>query len=325
MARYGKWAERKELFMDSGRMPACVVVPFEGEFNANVPNNIPIRGDNNNYYPGMQTLRKGNRCDHDKNNFKRPHFFRDAKRRPHVLEEAKRRIEASIFDHFRYPAYSGLFYHQHENGQTPNGRHIRSERVEGVHSLVLPTLIQSLDLHRMACGYYDNRNKFHFKNYVYLQKQTDQNTIRIKREMAFLQKRGLIKVNTKKEKNTQGQWRTTNVEIEFTDKIFEILDLMNEFLEGREERSLKFYKRQATLDSNQRKREIYRKRAFNKVVKKGTQGLQRVAHKLTNPYPPKQPSRGLEFKNAYANLIHAGLTPQQAIEAIKKKYSSPPS
>lgn len=312
--------------MDSGRMPACVVAPCSGESGNTSGLNIVLTGaDANNYYSGNQPFVKGNRCDHDKNNFKKPAFHGVSKRRPHVLEEAKRRIYTSISDHFRYPMYSGLFYHQDQTGRA-NGRQIRSERIEGVHSLALPTLLQTLNLYRMACGHYDSGNKFHHYNYAYLESQTDQSAARVKREMALLQERGVIKVNTIREQNNDGSWRTTRVEIEFTDKIFEMLDLLPEFLADRETSSIKFHEKQIRLDKNRAKKDLYRKTSFRpdpKVVNNHSKGLQSLTTKLTKPYKPTENGRGVKIRDAIQNLVAKGVSLPDAMETVKKLFPPP--
>lgn len=309
--------------MEWGRNPACDVIPFDGSHNAS---GIEVLNgtDANNYYSGNQAPLKGNRCDHDKNNFKKPTFHGISKRRPHVLEEAKRRIDASVSDHFRYPMYSGLFYHQDETGKA-NGRQIRSERIEGVHSLALPTLLQTLNLHRMACGYYDNRNEFHFYNYAYIEKTTDQSSIRIKREMRLLQDRGVIKVNPVKEPNNDGSYRTIRVEIEFTDKIFEMLDLLPEFLKDRETSSIKFHEKQERLDRNRQRKSLYRKPSFTSSKRQAKQevGLKSLTDKLIMKTHKVDKGRGLEIRNRINDLIARGMSVADAMEAVKQQY--PPS
>ncbi len=319
--------------MESGRMPACDIVPFDGRDIASGVE-CPLQGENINYYSSMQAVLKGgNRCDHDKNNFKKPAFHGVSKRRPHVLEEAKRRIDTAVSYHFRYPMYSGLFYHQDQDGKA-NGRQIRSERVEGVHSLALPTLLQTLNLHRMACGHYDNRNQFHYYNYAYLESQTNQSSIRIKREMKLLQDRGVIKVNSIKEMNDDGSWRTISVQIEFTDKIFEMLELIPEFLKDRETSAIKFHDKQARLDKNQKKRDIYRKPAFtpprspktdkiNQTLQPQLQTLTKGMCRLTKRPQAVDKGRGMEIRDLYQRLTSQGCTPAEAAEIIRTKYPPP--
>lgn len=323
--------------MELGRNPARVVVPFAGSHNTDGAD-VLIGQNNNHYYSSMQYLHtkfvrfsliRGNKCGHDKNTFKRPAFHGKAKRRPHSIEEGKRRIDAALNDHFRYPEFSGLFYHQDNDG-LPNGKRIRSERREGVHGLALPTLLQSLNLHRMACGHYDNQNQFRFYDYGYLQNQTDQASIRVKREMKLLQDRGVIKVNTRREQNPcTGKWRTIGVSIEFTDKIFQLLDLMPEFLQDREKISGKFYDKEKRKEKKLRKQDIYRKPNF-KPSKSGAKpevGLQSLTQKLTMNHrkvdKPQSNPRAVQMQKLYGTLVSKGYTPQAAIELIKKTYPPP--
>jgi hypothetical protein len=272
--------------------------------------------------------KKGNRCDHNKNNFKRPSFLRNAKRRPHVLEEAKRRISDAILDNFKYPELTRLFYHSAADGGS--GRHRRSERIEGIFSLALPTLLQTLNLHRMACGAYNNRNEFQFFNYAYLQDKSDQNSSRFKREMAILQKEEFIKVTTRREPNNDGTWRTIEVRIEFTDRIFEILDLMSEFLADREYTSIKFFKKQSKINQKKAKDDFYRVQKFNKSNKPKKIGCQdlsvavkNVAQTFTKPIMPIKSNNGVEIRDKIRSLVDKGISVKDAIAAVKQQYPPP--
>jgi hypothetical protein len=311
--------------MDSGRMPACDTVLLAGS-NIASGCEVLIGRNSNDYYPSMQEGIKGNRCDHDKNNFKRPSVLRDAKRRPHVLEEAKRRVYDSINDNFRYPEFAGLFFHKAESPSEKSSRRRRSERVEGIFSLALPFLLHSLNLQRMACGFYDNRNNFIPYDYSYLENKTEQSSSRIKREMAILQSEEIIKVNTQRELTQDGVWRTKSVTIEFTDKIFRMLDLIPEFLQDRETSAIKFHEKQSRLDKNRQKKENFRKPFFSSTIKKAKQevgNIGGIANKIGKPIPKPTRGRGQEIKELYGNLIARGSTPQEAAEIIRTKYPPP--
>jgi uncharacterized protein (UPF0335 family) len=310
--------------MDTGRMPACIDVPLVGGNNTSVPDMLN-KADAIKAAINTQSLNAhgGNRCDHDKNQFKRPTFLRDAKRRPHCLEEAKRRIELAIGDNFRYPQFAGLFYHS-----DANGRRRRSERIEGVLSLALPTLLHVLNLQRMACGFYDSGNNFHYYNFLYLQDKTNQNYSRIKREMDVLQKEKIILVTTTRKPNNDGSWRTTSVQIEFTDKIFQMLELMPEFEKDRERAACKFYEKQKRLDHNREKRQMFKKPHFttdktDKTSSAPVNDLKSLTQKLTRPYSAPQRGRGQDIKDLYQRARSQGYTPEQAAEIVRKKY--PPS
>lgn len=315
--------------MESGRMPACVVPPSRGPDNTSVPINVLTGADLSQKSGNTQVFVYGNRCDHDKNNFKRPDFLRNAKRRPHVLEESKRRITSAIHDNFRYSEFTGLFYHSAADNKS--GRHRRSESVEGILSLALPTLLQTLNLHRMACGFYDNRNQFHYFNYAYLQDKSDQNSSRFKREMAILQAEKIIKVITTRKSNNDGTWRTTSVQIEFTDKIFQMLDLMDDFLRDRETIAIRFHEKQSRLDNNRAKREFYRKKTFpdkkpsylkkqtSITVAKQEVSLQSCIKRASVP----QSGRGYAIKQRMEQLKHQGFTPIQIMDFLKKEFPPP--
>jgi hypothetical protein len=144
--------------------------------------------------------------------------------------------------------------------------------------------------------------------------------------MAVLQSGGIIKVNTRREMTHDGIWRTTDVEIEFTDKIFQILDLIPEFLSDREYQSVKFHEKQQRLDKNRAKKNLYRKPSFrpsNKVIHNHTKDLQSLTKKLTKPYKPTQSGRGVQIRHAIQKLLDKGVSLPVAIEAVKKLYPPP--
>ena len=315
--------------MESGRMPVCDTLLLVGSDITNVPNNVLTGADLSQKSVNTQVFVYGNRCDHDKNNFKRPNFLRDAKRRPHSLEEAKRRIDQSIDDNFRYPELAGLFYHS--AADSGSGRHRRSERIEGIFSLALPTLLQTLNIHRMACGFYDNRNVFHYYDYAYLQDKSDQNSSRFKREMAILQEEKIIKVNTTRQQNNDGSWRTTSVQIEFTDKIFHMLDLIDDFLRDRETIAIKFHEKQSRLDNNKAKRDFYRKKTFpdkKPPYLKKQSSFERAKPEVSlqsciKRVPTPQAGRGYAIKARMDQLKHQGFTPVQIMDFLKKEFPPP--
>jgi hypothetical protein len=312
--------------MNSGRMPACDISLFSRQSDiASVVE--PIQGDNNQNSLIAQESRKGNRCGHNKDSFKRPKIFREAKRRPYVIEEAKRRVYAALEHNFRFTAFSGLFYHQDENGKG-TGRKIRTERVEGTHSLTLPVLLHHLDIHRMACGHYDNRNEFRYYNYAFLENATDQNAIRIKREMKLLKERGILEVVTLREQNNDGSYRTKEVRIEFTDKIFEMLELLPEFLLAREEKAIKFHEKQARLNNNQKKREIYRKTAkFKSKQPKTPNQNPTLSSKLQScikrPPSDSNAGSGIAIRDKINNLVAKGFSVKDAMELIRNGQAPP--
>lgn len=319
--------------MDSGRIPACDIVPLAGDHIASGCE-VLIGRNSNDYYPSMQEshIKKGNRCDHDKNKFKRPSVFDNAKRRPHCLEEAKRRIYESINDNFRYPQFAGLLFHKagsaDQNGSVRDeSRKRRSERIEGIFSLTLPLLLHNLNIHKMACGFYDQNNNFHPQDYSYIESKTDQSSVRVKREMAVLQSEGIIKVNTQRELTNDGVWRTKSVEIEFTDKIFEILELIPEFLNDRETSYKMFHEKQSRLDKNQAKRDIYRKSSFSPDKNRNKANLKPSLSSglrgCVKPVPAAQKGRGAAIKERMQQLQYQGHTPTQIFDLLKKEFPPP--
>jgi hypothetical protein len=316
--------------MESGRMPACDIVPLVGDHIAG-GNECLLQGENINNVLGTQVLKVGNRCGHDKNNLKRPNFNKKAKRRPHVLEEAKRRIDQAITNIYAFPEFTQIFYHPLKEEK---GRRRRSESVEGSLCLALPTIIHSLDIHRMSCGFYDNQNKFHYYNFAYIENVTDQNYARVKREMKLLQDYGIIKVQTIREQNNDGSWRTTEVRIDLTDKIFQMLELMPEFLKDRETIAKRFHEKQSRLEKNRKKREIYRKPSItpvkapnpnkiNATLQPQLQNLTKRLSALTKRPQAVDKGRGIEIRDKLNLLVSKGYSVAEAVELLRKSQAPP--
>lgn len=287
--------------------------------------------DNNVFNNTAGLVKKqGNRCAHDKNNLKIPEWYGVDKKRPNIIEEANRRIFSNISNKswFRFPEFSGLLYHLNDEGK---GRKIRSERVEGTYSLALPTLLQHLDIHKMACGHYDNRNIFRYYNYSFIKEKTDQTYVRIKREMKLLQDRGIINVINRCEINEDGEYEHIETRIEFTEKIFEMLDLTEEYLRDRETSCEKFHERQSKIDKNKKRLEVFRKKSkfdqkkLNKKSKTYNSNLQ-IIH-LKSKYNQEnhllKKGNGEQVNWQIQNLVAAGHTIAEAFEIVKSQYPPP--
>jgi hypothetical protein len=309
--------------MDSGRKPACDTVLLAGS-NIASGCKVLIGRNSNDYYPSMQELyiKRGNRCDHDKNNLKQFIPPKNYKIRPHSIEEALRRLKEVEDKPNKYGNVIPLFFHPADKG----GRKRRSERLESTKRLVLAALINTLNLQAMAIGYYNNRNEFHYFGYAKLILLTELNASRLKRAMKDLQDMELVKVVSIREKDEKGRYRTREVKIEFTDKIFQMLHLMDEFLKDRETSAIKFHEKQSRLDKNRQKKENFRKPFFSSTIKKAKQevgNIGGIANKIGKPIPKPTRGRGQEIKELYGNLIARGSTPQEAAEIIRTKYPPP--
>ncbi len=321
--------------MNTGRIPACTIdSPTKAE-NITSAGQTFLTGADDNHK--LLTMQGGNRCGHDRNQFKKPTLHGGHKRRPHAIEEAKRRIERSVSNIYAFPELSQIFYHPLKNGK---GRRRRSERIEAALSLTLYVLLHLLNLHRMAAGYYDSANTFRFYNYGLIESLTGLSPIRTKRAMALLQALGFIKTFAIRELNHDGSYRTTQVRIEFTDKIFQALEMMPEFLKDRETASIKFYEKQARLDNNRAKKDFYKKPTFT-VPEKSRNGKKREKAGsiveilksglagLTNKLSVK-PSKGEkgsgEQRTAELNaLVRSGLSIPGAFKILSQKYRAPPN
>lgn len=314
--------------MEMGRNPARVVVPLPGMHNTDGAD-VLIGHNSNNTFDSMQHLRtaiKGNRCGHDKHNLLRLIRPENHKRRPHSIEEALRRLEEIDNRPNKYGDVTCLFFHAKDKG----GRKRRSERLEATKRLVLSALLNWLGLQKMVFGYYNNRNEFHYFDYSKIQQVTGLSSIRIKRAIKDLKEQEILKVNIKRDLNPfTGEYRTKNVEIELTDKIFQMLELIPEFLADRDSAAKKFYDKQKRMDKKIRRLDIYRKPNFraSKPVAKPEVGIKSLTQKLTMnrlkvDKAPVNP-QGQQAQKMYSILRAKGYSPQEAIELIKKAYPPP--
>jgi hypothetical protein len=324
--------------MNQDRISACNVNAFEGALHLQAE----IHTKQSQFSAELkrsQSQSSGNRCDHNKNSFKRPKVLRNAKRRPHCLEEAKRRIYEAIDNNFRYPKFAEIFFHK--NGCGGDGapvRHLarkrRSEGVEGILSLTLPLLLHTLNLHKMACGFYDKNNNFHYRDYVYLETSTDQSSIRIKREMAVLKRLEIINVINMREQNNDGTWRHIGTRIEFTDKIFDMLELMPEFLADREYSYRRFQKDQKIIDNKEKTLSSFKPKnpyeRKSKVDNSRVESCQSSAKILTKSMRPNQykynPSSDKQVIALAGELLKAQLCAnvRDAITLACTKLGKPP-
>jgi hypothetical protein len=314
--------------MNSGRMPACDFLPYQGRQTTSVPD-VLIGQNNIRYYHSMQhlvhtkftkfTIERGNRCGHNPNRLKKPKFHAAHKRRPHVLEEAQRRIDQAISNIYLYPEFTKMFYHS--TNKKGIRRRRRSESIEGAICLALRALLNSLNLKRMACGHYDKANRFIHYNSGYIVKNTDQSKIRVKRELKLLQEYEIIKINTKRAQRIDGSWETTQVEIEFTDKIFRMLNLMDEFLKDRETCNIKFHEKQRVLDKNHEKKNFYDKKSFNLHAKKDR--LPAILKPIIKRIPLREKGDGYKIRDKIKQYVSQGLSVSDAMTLVKQQY--PPS
>jgi hypothetical protein len=337
--------------MESGRMPACVAVPCSGDAINTSGCNVLNRADANNYYSGNQALIKGNRCDHDKNHFKKPTFYGSSgyqgkrsysiKRACTVLEDilgfksgrAGRRhfsellrdgdkTAQGILQLFEEPKLAKLFHHYDDAGEID--RPIRSERVESAYALVTRTLINGVDLRTMAFGFWDNKaNRQVYFNYDDIAGKTGLTKSRIQRAITLLKEIGLVTVNRVVQTLSDGKIIHKQTQIFLSEDIFALLGLRQEMLEDRRYAMIKWDKEQRKLEDRKKYLDSYRKPPSKKVYNNHAQGLQRLTHKMTTPYAPKNAGNGLKIRDAIQTLVSKGVSLPDAIEAVKKLYPPP--
>jgi len=339
--------------MESGRMPVCVVPPSRGPDNTNVPINVLTGADVSQKSGNTQVFVYGNRCGHDKNNFKVPPLFGKTKsgtRLPHSISECGKRLQylasrirggisrkdinreklkptgmlqwfISLYDN---PKFLGFLYHCHP--LTPS-RKRRSESLEAIIFITLGTIISRLNLYKMAYGFFDGANEFVYFDYARIAKESGISIIRVKRSMKILQASGFFKVIEIKKTLNDGKIINIATQIHATDVVFDFLGLMPEFLKDRETSAIRFHEKQSRLDNNKAKREFYRKKTFPdkkpSYLKKVAPSLQPSVQNCVKRVSAPQSGRGYAIKARMEQLKHQGFTPVQIMDFLKKEFPPP--
>lgn len=201
----------------------------------------------------FSTKNFGNRCGHDKNNFKRPEYSGDNKRRPFCVEEAKRRLRSAQNNPQHFPLLAELIY----NADNRN-RKFRSEFREGSACLVLTAILHNLWLHTMSFGHPDNDEKFRYLGYERIRNVTQLSNARIYSAMALLKKLEIISVQPIWQFKEDGTVKTREVRIKVSPKIFDMLGLTKEFLKDRKKQEEKYYKKDLKKKNKMKQLECFR-------------------------------------------------------------------
>lgn len=203
----------------------------------------------------------GNKCGHDRKNFRFYQPPKNQRRRYHVIEEAKRRIPKAFSNPFDYPEFHALLRHADKKG-----RRKRSERTEAECALLLGSLFDTVNLYHMEAGEYRPDGKFVNYEYEKLAALTKMNYSRVARNMRHLQKYKLITVHEIVGETDKG-FRTKKVIISVTADLFRILNLDNELLEDRIKAKRSYDKIQHKLDLRKNYLESYRPKKLKESKK----------------------------------------------------------
>lgn len=304
--------------MESGRMPACVVIPFAEGITTGVPN--VLTGHNNSSIKSGEQAPFGNKCGHNRLSpkfYSRPQHY---KRRFHVIEQALRVIPIALDDPFSFEMFHGLMFHE--------SRLNRSERREAELRLLVPAIFDSVNLVNMQLGYFDNNGKFINYTYDHFADVTQMGQSRVDRNMKHLQDYGLISVQKILKTLNDGAVRTERVIITVNAKMFEMLNLMPLLLVDRE-RSIKSHQKKTNKISQREKyQSLYTPRSVEQ--KRGTSSIQGLTGKLTNlhrntapkPYNPAQDKRVL---STVGELLKQDptLTIAEAIKMVSERLKPP--
>lgn len=188
--------------------------------------------------------------------------FGDEKKTPHVIAEAIRRIIAREKTKSYYHNLLPLFYHppKVKDGNTKKSRKYRSEREESMLNILLPHLLHTLNLRRMACGYYTERQNskspFTYYTPTYFAKKSGLSRVCVLRCLSILRSLGIVRVKKRVEETVRGI-RTKEIRISFSSKIFKMLHLHTDYLKGRKYTLNKFEKKERAIQKELRELNRY--------------------------------------------------------------------
>jgi len=269
----------------------------------------------------LNQLPSGNKCGHNVNN---PRFYdrpKDYKRRWHVLEESLRQLKIALDNPFDFPEINGLMH--------DSGRLVRSERREAELRLLLPAILDSVNLVTMQLGYYAGGN---FINYTYdhFVSVTQMTYSRVERNMRHLQEYGLVSVKVIVKELNDGAIKTEKVIISVSEKVFEILGVVPEFLRDRE-KAIKNRTKQETREQQEQKRlNLFRPRKGVKQSRETSNPVQSLTSRFkTLNRTPQQynPAQDRSVLDAVGVLLKRdpSLTIAQAIQIITDRNKAPPN
>lgn len=208
--------------MQQGRIPAQTTAsPLTGGIEYSLSRPKQTNDDSMHQTAQSQQFVCGNRCNHSKNATRFYVKPQDQDRRFHVIEEGLRRIPIALGSPHDYPMFHGLMFHEKKNDKV---RSHRSERVEAELALLIPAIMDTVNLARMQLGYYTPGGEFVFFNYKTLVERTGMSYWRVERNMRHLQKYGLVSVK-EIPKMTDDGLRADLVIISVSERIFEMLHL----------------------------------------------------------------------------------------------------
>jgi hypothetical protein len=208
---------------------------------------------------------KGNRCGHDPKNMR---FFQqppNQARRFHVIEEALRRVPSAYAKPFDYPIFHGLLFHQGTRGT--KGRQIRSEGAESSLCLILPALLNGVNLVTMEVGHFHGTEFVHY-DYGYLVKATGESYSRIKGGMILLKEEGLVEVKSVVTTRADGTIRTVRVVITVTEKMFAVLGLVDELRLDRQRALLAHAKKEKQAEQKKASLALFKPQPSREAQKK---------------------------------------------------------
>lgn len=335
----------------------CIDDALTGRLNTNVLQYCSTQGNNNNLSRTTQPFHSGNGCGHDKKKLKIAYFYgmtgASAKSIPFVLQETGRLLRylgsvvqcktlkqiKTISDSNKsdikliswYLAllenekFTNLLTHKHKSRAN---RRRRSESIESVIFLTLGSIISSVSLHNMVCGHYNNKNRFVSFDYGYIAKTTGQSIYRVMRAMKVLKELNLIDVQKVNQTLDDGRIITKEVRISLSDEIFTTFGLEKEFLSDRAYASTKHAQREQKINGISNIKYMYKKSLKPKIDKPKVSkpfipSLNKTIPGIMNKMSTyKAPSKGNSeaILNLYNQLIHKGLTPQEAIQITKTQY-----
>ncbi len=311
--------------MNLGRMPACTV-PIDQDVSNTSALDITLTRADGTSTPTLNQAKIGNKCGHDAKNprfYSRPKHY---KRRWHVIEEALRKIQTALDNPYDYPEFNGFMF--------DSGRQVRSERREAELMLLLPAIIDGMNLVNMQLGYWAD-GKFINYTYDHFVGVNNMNYSRVERNMRHLQDYGLIDVKVITKELNDGAIRTERVIITVTGKIFEILGINDLLLQDREKAIKNRTKLETRQAQEQRRLQLFQPREQSKKGVKQFRGTYNPVQNLTShlknthrnspqQYNPAQDKRVLDV---VGELLRSDptLSISDAIKIVTERNKAPPN
>lgn len=302
----------------------------------------------------------GNRCGHNKNNFKKPPFYGSSGYKGRRSFSIKRSIETlnaiifhrsssergarfrnllrervhsslRIMELFENKRLKELFFHDPKS-EGENSRAIRSESVEATNGIVEQIIIDGVDLRTMAFGFFDyEANKQVYFDYNYIVRKSGLSLSRVQRAITRLKKLNLITVDrivTKSE--FDGKFKHKETRIYVSPEIFTLLGVEEQFLKDRSYAETEHRKKMDKINLRKaylEKNKFYNTEKNKKHIKELKQNIGTISNKKSfyqHRYNPASDKQVISLASELIKSNHCDNLRQAIILACSKLGKPPP-